>query len=117
MAFRDPYHTPQQTPQHSPPPAENHQQVAENKPSSMAWAALFCGIGAWVALPAIAAIAAVICGHIERGNIARGEAPSAGQTVATVGMILGYIQLGMVALGLLLVLGFFGLMALGIALA
>ncbi|TXD34167.1 DUF4190 domain-containing protein [Lujinxingia vulgaris] len=106
------------TPHHSPPPHRPHhpsQSMPENKPSQMAWAALFCGVGAWTLLPAVAAIAAVICGHIERGHIRRGESPSAGLTVATVGMILGYIQLGLVALGIFAMVVIFGLMALGIA--
>ncbi|RDV36599.1 DUF4190 domain-containing protein [Bradymonadaceae bacterium TMQ3] len=105
-------------PHHSPPPYDpSHPShgMPENKPSQMAWAALFCGVGAWTLLPALAAIAAVICGHIERKKILQGEAPSAGLTVATVGMILGYIQLGLVALGIFALIAFFGLMALGIA--
>lgn len=107
-----------QTPHHSPPPhhpPRPEQGLPENKPSQMAWAALFCGVGAWTLLPVAAAIAAVICGHIERGKIQRGESPSAGLTVATVGMLLGYVQVAGVVLTVFALIAFFGLMALGIA--
>lgn len=109
----------QSQPHHTPPhhPPRRPQALPENKPSQMAWAALFCGVGAWTLLPALAAISAVICGHIERGKIQRGEAPSAGLTVATVGMVLGYVQLAGLLLGVFVLIAFFGLMGLGLALA
>ena len=63
-----------------------------NEPSGLAWATLICGIGSWVILPLAGAIAALICGMIERGKIARGESPEAGNTIVLIGMVLGGIQ-------------------------
>ena len=67
--------------------------------NGMAIAALACGIGGFFVFPA--SFAAVVLGHVARREIRRtGEA---GDGMATVGLILGYI--GSV-IGALVVLGF-----------
>jgi hypothetical protein len=67
---------------------------------------LIFGILTWVFLPVIGALVAVICGHAARGEIRR-SAPGAvdGEGLAIAGMILGYVQLGIGLLVLLMVLG------------
>ena len=52
---------------------------------------LACGIGAWVALPVVLAIAAIVAGHMARGQIRR--EPQDGDGMALAGLILGYANL------------------------
>ncbi|HEY5269819.1 MAG TPA: DUF4190 domain-containing protein [Anaerolineales bacterium] len=67
-------------------------------------------------LPGIGPIAAVIAGHIAKGEIKRGGGMVTGNGMATTGLILGYV---MIALGLCLtcifVLAFAGLITLPFA--
>lgn len=51
----------------------------------MAVAALICGIGSWVVLPFVAAVAGVIIGKMEMDKIERGESPEAGRSLAQIG--------------------------------
>ncbi|SFN30743.1 DUF4190 domain-containing protein [Dokdonella immobilis] len=74
--------------------------------SGTAIASLVFGIITWVGLPFIGALVAVICGHVARGEIRRmppGEIDGDGLAIA--GMILGYAQLALFLLGLLLFVG------------
>jgi hypothetical protein len=71
--------------------------------SGTAIASLVFGILAWVGLFFIGALVAVICGHVARSEIRRmppGEVDGDGLAIA--GMILGYAQLALCLLGLLL---------------
>jgi hypothetical protein len=52
---------------------------------------LACGIGAWVALPLVLAIAAIVAGHMARAQIRR--EPQDGDGMALAGLILGYANL------------------------
>jgi hypothetical protein len=67
--------------------------------NNMAIASLVFGILSWVMCPGVAAIVAVISGHMARRRIATtGEA---GAGLAMAGLILGYLQLGsLVVVGL-----------------
>ena len=67
--------------------------MQSNEPSGMAWATLILGIASWVAIPFIGAVGSLICGYVERGKMASGESPKAGETIVLIGMILGGIQL------------------------
>ncbi|MEP6880967.1 MAG: DUF4190 domain-containing protein [Dokdonella sp.] len=79
--------------------------------SGTAIASLIFGIVTWVGLPVIGALVAVICGHVARGEIRRMPAGSMeGDGLAIAGLILGYVQLALCALG---VLFFVGLLMLG----
>lgn len=79
--------------------------------SGTAIASLIFGIVTWVGLPVIGALVAVICGHVARGEIRRMPAGSMeGDGLAIAGLILGYVQLALCALG---VLFFIGLLMLG----
>ena len=94
-----------------------HQPVQNSSdgPSGLAWATLLLGIGAWVVLPGVASIGAVICGVIERKNIREGRSSAAGQTVVTIGLVAAAIQLALAALAMVIVVGIFALMMLGVA--
>jgi len=73
--------------------------VPAPRTNGMAIAALACGIGGFFVFPA--SFAAVVLGHIARREIR--QTGEAGDGMATVGLVLGYI--GSV-IGALLVLGF-----------
>ncbi|MEZ5461758.1 DUF4190 domain-containing protein [Dokdonella sp.] len=80
--------------------------------SGTAITSLVLGIICWVGLPFIGALIAVICGHIARGEIRRAPAGSVeGDGLAIAGLILGYLQLGMFLIGILI---FVGILMLGL---
>jgi hypothetical protein len=83
--------------------------------SGTAVASLIFGILTWVFLPFIGALVAVICGHVARSEIRR-SAPGTvdGDGLAIAGMILGYVQLGICVLAILVIVG---LLMLGLGLA
>jgi hypothetical protein len=72
-------------------------QAIPNSP--LAIASLVSGILAWVFLPFIAAVIAIVTGHMARGEIRRSGGRFSGEGMAIIGMILGYVQLAMIALG------------------
>jgi len=77
--------------------------------STTAIFSLVFGIICWIAIPFIGAIAAVVCGHIARGEI-RSAPPGTieGDGMAVAGLILGYIHLALFVLAMMflfLVLG------------
>ncbi len=65
----------------------------------LAIASLFAGIMSWIALPLICAIIAIVLGHMARIQIARSEGKFTGDGLAVAGLILGYVNLVLVALG------------------
>lgn len=76
--------------------------------NALAIASFVLGIAAWCMLPFAGAIAAVVCGHLARGEIRRAPPGSVdGGALAAVGLVLGYVQLTLIALGIVLVVGFF----------
>ncbi len=80
--------------------------------SGTAITSLIFGIIAWVGVPVIGALVAVICGHVARSEIRRLPPGTVeGDGLAIAGMILGYVQLGLI---LLLVLVAIGLLMLGL---
>jgi hypothetical protein len=73
--------------------------------SGTAIASLVFGIVCWVGVPFIGALVAVICGHLARGEIRRAQPGSVeGDGLAIAGLILGYVQLALIVLMLLLFL-------------
>ena len=74
-------------PQH--PPA--FQQPTET--SSLAILSLVTGIGAWVILPVIGAIIAIVTGHLARREVRNSLGRLTGNGLATAGLVLGYSQL------------------------
>jgi hypothetical protein len=61
----------------------------------MAIVSLISGIVSWFLIPVIAAIVAVITGHMAKKEIKSSAGMISGNGMATAGLILGYIQLGL----------------------
>ncbi|NTU79119.1 MAG: DUF4190 domain-containing protein [Chloroflexales bacterium] len=83
--------------QYQQAPAGYAPQVIPN--SNMAIASLVSGILAWVVVPFIAAIIAIVTGHMARSEIRQSGGRLSGDGMAVIGMILGYAQLALIALG------------------
>lgn len=76
--------------------------------SNTAVLSLVFGILAWIALPFIAAIIAIVTGHIARGEIRRAPQSLDGDGMAVAGLVLGWANLFAMVLALLLFLFVFG---------
>jgi hypothetical protein len=63
--------------------------------STLAIVSLISGIVSWFLLPFLAAIVAVITGHMAKNEIKKGNGLVTGNGMATAGLVLGYIQLGL----------------------
>jgi len=90
-----------------PPGYESGTPMPKRKTPGIAIASLVCGILSWVCLGLLAAIPAVITGHLALGKIKRSAGALAGRGLAIAGLLLGYTSI--VAMIVLLVL-FFALM-------
>jgi hypothetical protein len=87
-----------ETPEEAPGPAAPVSYPADWTPapsgtSKLARISMICGIGTWFVLPVIGALAAVITGHMARREIRRSHEQLGGGWQATLGMVLGYVQL------------------------
>lgn len=77
--------------------------------SATAVISLVFGILCWIALPFLGALVAVITGHIARGEIRRALPGSIeGDGLALTGLVLGYAQLALIVVGILLLFLLFG---------
>ena len=63
--------------------------------STLAIISLISGIVSWFLLPFIAAVAAVITGHMAKTEIKKSNGMLGGNGMATAGLVLGYVQLGL----------------------
>jgi hypothetical protein len=82
--------------------------------STAAIISLVAGILAWLALPLVGALAAVIAGHIARSEIRQSAGTLQGDGLAVAGLVLGYLQFVLGLLGILLFVAVFsGIIALG----
>ncbi len=77
---------------------------APKRDSGLAIASLVCGIAAWTIFPVVAAIAAVITGHLAKKEIRESGGTMGGDGMALAGLLMGYIQLGLFVLGIIVVL-------------
>jgi len=68
----------------------------------MATVSLITGIASWVVLPLIGAIIAVITGHMAKKEIRESGGTLTGDGLATAGLVLGYVQIGLTAVSLCL---------------
>ncbi len=78
---------------HVPPPTRQS--------SPLAVISLICGILSWLGLPVVAGLVAVITGHMARREIRREPERYEGDTLALIGLVLGYINLALAVLGIL----------------
>lgn len=66
------------------------------------------GLLAWLTLPVLGSIVAIVCGHMARGEIRRSQGALDGDGFALAGLILGYLQLLCTLLAFLFILAIFG---------
>jgi hypothetical protein len=66
--------------------------------STTAIVSLVFGILGWFALPVIGPIVAVVAGHMARAEIRRSNGQVGGSGMATAGLVLGYLQIALLAL-------------------
>jgi hypothetical protein len=94
----------------------NPSQIETNPPPSViqqtnVWAivSLVSGVLAWLGLFGLGGIAAVICGHVAKGQIRASGGLQGGDGLATIGLVLGYINVAItvmaVCLGILIMVG------------
>jgi hypothetical protein len=89
--------------QYSPPPMQS--MMPQN--STLAIISLIAGIVSFILLPFLAAIAAVVTGHLAKKQIRESNGMVTGNGMATAGLVLGYINLGLVVCGCLVWAVFF----------
>ena len=82
--------------------------VAPRQTSTVAVFSLVLGIAGWTVLPFVASILAIITGHMARAEIRRRPTDLEGDGLALTGLILGWLNVGMVLLGILAFIAFFG---------
>jgi hypothetical protein len=91
--------------------------VSSQPTNTLAVVSLVSGILSWIALPLVASIVAVVCGHIARGQIRDSFGREGGDGMALTGLVLGYVNLfaGCVAAFLIVgaMIGLFTLAGLG----
>lgn len=91
-------HRPPAPPPTSPgpftPPQPSVVYVVRNR-STLAVFSLVLGILGYVCFPGVAGLGAVICGHLALKEIQR--QPAEGKSLAMIGLILGYINVAIVA--------------------
>ena len=91
-------------------------QVASPQTNTLAVISLVCGLlGLFTSffIPLLMQLAAIVCGHIARGQIRRSDNTQTGAGVALAGLILGYVG---IVLGLIVILFFSALLFAGLAL-
>ena len=79
--------------------------------STLAIVSLVSGILSWVAMPFIGALVAIITGHMARSEIRRAVGTLQGDGLAIGGLILGYLQLALILMGIVVIFLFLGGMA------
>jgi hypothetical protein len=76
--------------------------------SNLAIISLVSGILGWTLLPWIASIVAIVTGHMARAEIRRNEHAMEGDGLAVAGLVLGYSMVVISFIGLMLIVLFFG---------
>jgi predicted anti-sigma-YlaC factor YlaD len=66
--------------------------------SKLAYASLAMGFTCWILLPILAAIPAIILGHMARVEIAKSEGRITGDGFAVAGLVMGYANLVILSL-------------------
>jgi len=105
VAKRPTYEPPSPPPAPAPPRMPPARPVTSLPTSGLAVASLLLGIGGLTILPLLGSIAAIILGYMARSEIRRSPDRVGGEGVATAGIVLGWISVGVAVLGILLVGG------------
>lgn len=79
--------------------------------SALAIVSLVFGILAWIALPLIGGVVAIVTGHMARSEIRAARGDLQGDGMAVAGLVLGYLNLLMAVFTVMLVFFGFGLVA------
>lgn len=85
----------------TPPPAAMPAvtlPAVDPAPTPLAIGSLAAGIAGFIFLPVLGSLIAVILGHMARAAVKRDPQTVGGKGMATVGLVLGYIGLSVVAL-------------------
>lgn len=85
--------------------------TAARSTSGLAVTSLVTGILGWLMFPVLASLVAVITGHMARSEIRRSAGSIDGDGMALAGLILGWINLGLVAAVILFAIFVLGGMA------
>lgn len=99
--------------------SDNQPEIVQVKPvatapqtSGKAVVSLVFGIIGFILLPLIAGIVAVIVGYSAKSDIRKGAGALKGEDMATAGIILGWVNLGLtvigICIGVVIVLGVMG---------
>ena len=78
----------------------------QSKTNVMAIISLVSGLVSWFFIPFLAAIVAIITGHMARGQIK--NSTETGDGLAIAGLILGYLNIAMSCVGILIFILVFG---------
>jgi len=82
------------------------EQPASAETNTMAVISLATGIASWFVLPLVGGVIAVITGHLAKKEIR--QTGQQGDGLATIGLVLGYLHLAVVALVVLVLILLFG---------
>lgn len=74
--------------------------------STLAIISLVAGLLGWTILPVIGAITAVVTGHLAKKEIRESNNTLSGDGMALTGLILGYVQIGVIIVSVLCLLIF-----------
>ncbi len=80
---------PYQTPPQAPPAPPT---------STLALVSLISGILGWTLIPFLGSVVAIITGHMAKSEIKNNPGALSGEGLATAGLVLGYIQVGIAVL-------------------
>ncbi len=74
-------------------PHSEAMNTPHTRTSTAAIISLSFGVASWVLLPMLAAVVAIVAGHMARGEIQRSAGAIEGDGLAVAGLILGYLNL------------------------
>lgn len=73
--------------------------AAYRSTNTLAVVSLVAGVASWTVLPFVAAVIAIVCGHLARKEIRLAPAGSVdGDSMAVIGLVMGYLQLAFIVL-------------------
>ena len=96
-----------QYPQYPQYPQQPYNPYNQPQDCGTAVVSMIFGIASYLILPGVGALVAIICGHIAKSQIRASQGHLKGDGMATAGLVLGYIQigLGVLALAIILIVG------------
>ena len=99
-------------PQSSDPIPPYRQEYPATETSGWAIFSLISGVLAWLGVFGLGGLAAVIAGHIAKSQIRASNGRVSGDGMATIGLVLGYVNIAITLIALcLFLLVFFGILS------